>query len=464
MSILDTILAWISFALVCFAVCVAPWLFGAWEMWWFWPFAVCIFAAAFCFSVRLVSGGRLLRTHRLHFTPAGTTVAVSFAVFLAYAFVRSRQSPVFMDAERSLMLFLTSFLLAGVIVIGFSRSQLRALYAMVVVNLLCLGLYGIINHWVTGSHKVLWVTSGFTQYAGRATGTYFCPDHYSGLMELLLALALGLLLAPRADGNSDTRKTRYRIWMVVAGLMIPVALYGVWISQSRGGGLTVLAILAAALLVWTGRFRSGPRWGIRLGGLAVCIAVVVMLWNSNSTYINRFKELTPFDRSGGLSLSGAAESASSRIKENIRYNMYSAAYRAWLDTDPWFGIGPGMHQHLWFHYAASPDGDRARGIWPSRPNFDTHAHQVHNDWLQLLEEYGVAGIVIFLVWTCAMLVVLIKGYRLRLSPAMALGAGLCLACMAMHSLVDFNLQIPATVWLFAVVLAVPFALIQREAQ
>lgn len=460
MSIIDTVLAWISFALVCFAVSVVPWLFGAWERWWFWPFAVCIFAAAFCFGVRLVSGGSLLRTHRLHFTPAGTTAAVSFVVFLAYAFVRVRQSPVFMDSERSMMLFLTAFLLACVIVIGFSRSQLRSLYALVLINLACLGLYGIVNHWATGSHKVLWVTSSFTQYAGRATGTYFCPDHYSGLMELLLGLSLGLLLAARAVGN--TGSNRRRTWTIITGLTIPVALYGVWISQSRGGGLTVLIILAATLLIWTSRLRSGPRWGIRLSGLAAGIAAVLILWNSNSTYINRFKELAPLDPTGRFSLSTARESAGSQIKENIRYNMYSAALRAWRDIDPWFGIGPGMHQHLWFHYAASPDGDRARGIWPTRPNFDVHAHQVHNDWLQLLEEYGIAGFIIFLVWTCSILIVLIKGYRLGISPAITLGAGLCLACMALHSLVDFNLQIPATTWLFAVTLAIPFALIQRK--
>ncbi|MEI6217766.1 MAG: hypothetical protein WCP86_02605 [bacterium] len=124
--------------------------------------------------------------------------------------------------------------------------------------------------------------------------------------------------------------------------------------------------------------------------------------------------------------------------------------------------GPGMHQHLWFHYAASPDGDRTRGIWPTRPNYDTHAHQVHSDWLQLLEEYGIAGMAIFLGWMISMLVLLVRGFRAEVAPAMALGAIVCFASMGLHSLVDFNLQIPATVWLLSAIVAIPFALIQRE--
>ena len=336
---------------------------------------------------------------------------------------------------------------------------MRTLYVVVVGNLFCLGSYGIINHWITGSSKVLWVVSDYTQYAGRASGAYFCPDHYSGLMELLLALALGLLLAPEIAGR---REKNSRWPKCLAGLTVPLSLYGIWLSQSRSGGLIALAMIGASLLLWTSSFRSHIRWSMRLGAFAAVVAGLIMLWLSNSTYVMRFKELLPVDQSGSSSLNTAHEHMRDRIKGNIRYNIYSAALRAWRDISPWFGIGPGMHQHLWFHYAASPDGDRAQGIWPTRPNSDTHAHQVHSDWLQLLEEYGIVGVTIFLIWMLSMLVLLTGGFRAGVAPAMALGAIMCFACMGLHSLVDFNLQIPATVWLFSAIVAIPFALIQRE--
>ncbi|MEI6971101.1 MAG: O-antigen ligase family protein [bacterium] len=455
MAILETILSTLSFIFVLAAACVSPWLFGAWEMWWFWPFAVCVFAAALCFGIRLVAGGSPLRSHRLRFSAAGTTTAVCFAVFVAYAWVRAWQTPVYMDAERSLLLFATPLLLAGVIAIGFSRAQLRALYLAVALNLLCLGLYGIVNHRITGSSRVLWVQTTFTQYSGRATGAYFCPDHYSGLMELLLALAIGILLTPYASGS---RRLAGYTWKFVAAFAAVVALYGVWLSQSRGGGLTVLAMLSVAGLVWTAGFKPAVRWGIRLGGLAACVALLVIAWSSGSAYVGRFKEFTP---SGASTFDEARRQATDRIMDNPRYGMYSAAVRAWREVGPWVGIGPGMHQHLWFHYAASPDGDRAKGIWPTRPNAEAHSHQVHNDWLQLLEEYGIIGAVLFSAMAGSLLIVLIKGYRSGTKPAVTLGAILCFTAMALHSLVDFNLQIPATTWIFSSVLAAAFAFIQR---
>lgn len=459
MAILDTILAWISFVLVCIVANIAPWLFGAWEMWWFWPFAVCIFAASFCFALRLVLGGSLLRTHRLRLSPAGTTTAVGFTVFLAYAFVRAGQSPVYMDAERSLMLFVTPFLLAGVIVIGFSRPQLLALHALVFLNLLCLGLYGIVNHWLTNSRRVLWVITEYRQYAGRASGTYFCPDHYSFLMELLLGLALGLLLTAGNTANPGSGKRTARAWNIAAGMMIPVSLCGVWLSQSRGGGLTVLAVLTVSILLWTSGFRPAFRRGIRLGGLVACVVGIAILWHSGNTYVSRFKEFFP---AGGSPAGATVDEMVERIKSNSRYGMYSAALRAWREIGPWFGIGPGMHQHIWFHYAASPDGDRDRGIWPARPNAEAHSYQVHNDWLQLLEEYGITGTAVFLVAACSLLLVLVRGFRSGIAPAITLGAIMCFTCAALHSLVDFSLQIPATAWLFAVILSIPFALIERD--
>ena len=45
-----------AFLLTAGAVLAAPWLFGAWESWWFWPFVVCLFASFFVFAVRLLGG------------------------------------------------------------------------------------------------------------------------------------------------------------------------------------------------------------------------------------------------------------------------------------------------------------------------------------------------------------------------------------------------------------------------
>lgn len=150
--------------------------------------------------------------------------------------------------------------------------------------------------------------------------------------------------------------------------------------------------------------------------------------------------------------------------------MYGGAWRAWQRA-PWLGIGAGMHQHLWPEVAASGDGDRDAGIWPTLVNDDFHSYEVHSDWLQLLEEYGLIGFFLFL----APVIWLLRGLLLRLDEHSrpwreneldairdrtpqgyyrVLAAGLAVGAMIFHSLGDFNLQMPGTVWLLAAIVGI----------
>ena len=76
--------------------------------------------------------------------------------------------------------------------------------------------------------------------------------------------------------------------------------------------------------------------------------------------------------------------------------MIGGAIRAWQAAPVW-GVGAGMHQNIWPHVAASGDGDRGKGIWPTLVNDKFHSYEVHSDWIQLLEEYGLVGLILFLI-------------------------------------------------------------------
>jgi len=149
--------------------------------------------------------------------------------------------------------------------------------------------------------------------------------------------------------------------------------------------------------------------------------------------------------------------------------MYGGAVRAWKSA-PLLGIGPGMHQNLWPHFAPTSDGDPDIGRWPTLVNDYMHSYEVHSDWLQLLEEYGVVGMVLFLVALFTVFGLLTASVSSaarrrqadsspsdRVEFAHAIGAVLAVAAMTFHSLGDFNLQMPATVWILAAMVAVPLA-------
>ena len=174
MLFLDRILMLTGFVCVCIPVLAGPWLFGAWEMWWFWPLMMSIFMATLSLAVRLILAARRPRdTDRDHDGPGRAFYCLaSFVPFLLYALIRALTTEVFMDAERTFLLFLGPFLIGILVVFGLNRPLLTLLYILVIVNLALLGLYGVINHVATGSSHVLWLP-GYPQYTAevRATGS-----------------------------------------------------------------------------------------------------------------------------------------------------------------------------------------------------------------------------------------------------------------------------------------------------
>jgi O-antigen ligase len=457
-------------SLVYTPVVLGPWVFGAWEMWWFWPLATALFSAMVLFGIRVLRGGLRVPGEETasgcggvgrekgatQVVRAWNGFVVSGLVFLAYAGVRTLQAPVFMDAERTFLLFLLPFFIGLHVVYGLTTDQRAVLCRVLVLNLVLLAVYGIVNHALTGSRWVLWAP-GFEQYIAehRASGSYYCPNHFAGIMEFLFGIGLAVLLSMHPGGR--------RRWMglVLAGL----AVGAIFLSKSRGGGLAVL-VVAGAALVWgfCERRPSVRRWN-RVSGLALGAIGVLLFCQLASGYRARFV-------SGILGPGGETRSVSevgARVYQvaegSIRGQLIGSAVRAWR-TAPVFGIGPGMHQNLWPHFAATPDGDRERGIWPTHSNHQLQGDFVHSDWLQLLEEWGLVGFLLFLMaFTCLARVwhvgigLMSKDSRARhwqgsrrWDSAVILGALFAFVAMGFHSLGDFNLQMPATGWILAALL------------
>jgi len=458
----DRLLSWAGLACLLLVLLPAPWLFGAWEMWWFWPLFAVISLGALLFGARILLRGEWPRAARrqLPSSPLLGTLNVAAALFLLYAAVRMLQAEVRMDAERSFLLFLSPVLLGIQIAYGCTAAQRRLLLTALLLNIGLLGLYGLLNHAVTGSARVMWANA-FPQYVqeGRASGSYYCPDHFAGAVELGFCGGLALLL---------DRRTRWP-WRLAGIGLVAVGVIGVILSKSRGGGLTLMVLLAAAPVVGLHSWQPRRRRWIRVAAFSAAAAALVLFALSGAPYMTRFKAYFRLDRLRDAPPDKRLAILSDTLQHSSRGRMISGALRAWT-TQPVFGIGPGMHQHLWPRFAASPDGDVEKGIWPTRTNEHFHSYEVHSDWVQLLQEYGLVGLALLLAPAGLLFAALWRLARRAAdgrTPGPPLHAAavtglLALIAMAFHSLGDFNLQMPATTWMLAALVSLP--LVPRTAR
>lgn len=100
-------------------------------------------------------------------------------------------------------------------------------------------------------------------------------------------------------------------------------------------------------------------------------------------------------------------------------------------------------------------GTFERALYPFRQSMPTSAvDYAHNDYLQLLAELGVIGFALAMALAVRIFERAVTAFRSGHMPWLALGLVAALLASAVHSLVDFNLYIPAnamaTAWIAGV--------------
>ena len=275
----------------------------------------------------------------------------------------------------------------------------------------------------------------------RAQGTYTNPDHLSGLLEMALPIALALLFYSVGRGGRDQRR----------GLRERFAFFG----SLRGH--TAILYGAIALLLLMGLIFARSRAGIALGMLGILLSTLLFarriggdnVYGPTGTLIALALGsgiaigLVPvLDR---FSVEGAVNDA--------RWSIYSATLEG-IGTFSPLGSGPGNYPDV-FPAFQPPE----LGRW-----FINHAH---NDYLEWLFEAGLlaAALITLLAVLYALRWLKVWDWgdwsRLRFIQA---GAGIGTLLLLIHSLVDFNLHIPANIVYFAFLLGVFFAEPEAEGE
>ena len=238
---------------------------------------------------------------------------------------------------------------------------------------------------------------------GVARGTYVNRNHFAGFLEMGLLAAAGLALGTQASpGRSATLRRGAAITLgalILAGIIHSLSRMG-FIAALVGLGVFAGAVLSRKLR----RRRAESRLRTKIlvaAGLLVGV-VVLFIYLPPDRLIARFAELA----------------ATEDITADTRMEIWRETLGL-IKAYRWTGSGAGSYESAFYRY---------KTVAPMNT-----VDYAHNDYLQWLAELGLVGFGIWLV------VVLGVMRRARWHPA-ALGA---LAAIALHSVVDFNLYIPA---------------------
>jgi O-antigen ligase len=268
-------------------------------------------------------------------------------------------------------------------------------------------IFGILQH-LTFNGKLYWFRE--MHYGGIPFGPFVNRNHFAGFAELFIPMALVPLMLG---------KVRRERWLIV-GLFAVVSIGSLFLAASRGGIIS-LAVEVVVVVMWMSLRRMGPKQ--LLGAAAVLIAALSMVsWLGVKEIAQRFSTLKAMEASSGK-----------------RASMRRGTWRIFLDH-PWMGTGLGTLQTVFPPYETLYDG-----------RVVNHAH---NDYLEALAETGIVGGL-----CCALYLGLVLFHSSRqlsggnASFAAVLNLSGLVACAGflVHSLVDFNLHMPANAQLFFLV-------------
>lgn len=268
-------------------------------------------------------------------------------------------------------------------------------------------IFGILQH-LTFNGKLYWFRE--MRYGGIPFGPYVNRNHFAAFAELTAPLALVPLVLGKV------RRERLFIVAVFAVVQVGALL----LSASRGGIVSFGAELVLLGLIVVLRREKGRTLIAVAAVLAVALGMV--FWLGVGQILQRFSNMQPLEVSGSK-----------------RAAMARGTWHIFLDH-PLAGTGLGTIQVAYPPYETLYDGKVV--------------NHSHNDYLEALAETGVLGGLCCAWFLAALFAESKRNLMRRDSPfASALQLAGIVGCSGflVHSLVDFNLHIPANALLFFLV-------------
>ena len=294
----------------------------------------------------------------------------------------------------------------------------RCLIGGLLVVATAAALYASYQYFARSEH--VWTSIRPDQYRGRGSGTFVNPNHLAGFLELVLPLGVVLSATSRLSWPKRIMAA-YCVLAIIAGIVV---------TFSRGGWLAAASGLGMISIWMTLAQRRKFGWM-----LAMLLGVAIFCGLVSSTYIMRQRISIAVKEFEGDQVS-------------TRRLIWQSAWEVW-GTNPWWGVGADQFQYQYFAY---------RDPW-----LQTNPVRVHNDYLNTLCDYGLAGFGLAFIAVVGLFVRAFRGlgrvWRERATNLrddgdaanLIAGAAAGALTLAIHSFLDFNLHIRANLLLGAFV-------------
>lgn len=345
--------------------------------------------------------------------------------FAIYAIVRYRMVIADGDIEyvarlELIRVLIYAFLFFAIVNNLHRQESIRIISMTLLVLAMVISLYAVYQFLNKATH--VWWFERPLGYWKRGSGTYICPNHLAGFLEMILPLGLAYMLTGRFGP----------VMKVFFGYVSLVILAGLAVSGSRGGWVSVAAALPVLffVLVRERQFR-----------LPAVLALALLLAGGawffmNSSYVQERRHATT---SGGE-------------ERDLRVLVWPSAVKIWQDNY-WWGGGPAHFDHRFRAYRAETH------VVQARPGY------AHNDYLNTLADWGLAGAGLIVLTFLLLGWGIFSSWKfLRRSlndfakkrsnkSTFVLGAGAGLVAILIHSIFDFNLHLPANAILAVTLIA-----------
>src|SRR5262245_5817972 len=321
---------------------------------------------------------------------------------------------------------------------------------------LALSVFGLIQRF-TWNGKYYWVIETSVQ-PSAPFGPFVNHNNFAGYVEMIAPIPLALILRRAVRGELA----------VVYGFAAALMGLAVFVSLSRGGMISLAAGVMFVVAFGFRRRRESRTRGvgnrecgigngevishsplltphsplpIRLAASRVGVMIVMLFtigagvwWIGADPVIRRFENSVLAPRSTDA--------------DHRAETFFQSRGWIWRDTaamirDKWAGgVGLGAYQTAYPIYN-SRDGSLV-------------VEQAHNDYLQIMADAGIFGalIALWFIFLVARDVLRASRHGSRMMSGTALGAGGGMFALFVHSLFDFNFQIPSNALLFLVLTAV----------